>query len=179
MSVSLSDLSNLIDKEIRIHENDVEPRYLPNQQDLRNISDISIDVFAEHFEKLKKKGALFYLEKTQKAFEETFFTLRGDIKKRGYWSYWHYFAFSLITCFAYEELIKTKKHETVKLDDPANWNPPSLEVAVLAFNYVSTQLYPDAIYSLKAFSDRKNVSIIDLLELMEHKIKKMHGIKEL
>jgi hypothetical protein len=179
MSQSILDLSELINKEIRITENDVEPRYLPNQKEIRSISEISLDVIADNFDKLKKTGKLFVLSNSQGVFEHYFFLFRGDIKKRGYWSYWHYFAFTIITCFAYEELIRAKKHKTIKLNDPANWNPPSFEMSVLAFNYVSAQLYPNAIYSLRAFSEKKNVSIKDLLQLIEFKIKKLHGIEKI
>lgn len=179
MSNSLLELSELINKEIRITENDVAPRYLPNQKQIRNISELSLDVIADNFDKLKKKGSLFVLPSTQDVFEHYFFLFRGDIKKRGYWSYWHYFAFSIITSFSYEEMVKSKKHESIRLDDPANWNPPTFEVAILALNYVTGQLHPDAIYSLKAFSEREGVSVKDLFQIIELKIKKLHAIESI
>jgi hypothetical protein len=171
MGISLRTLSERISREIHLSENDVEPRYLPNQRDIRNMSQVVLDVLIRRREELSSTGQLKKLEKTQPIFLDALSEIKNNVVEHGYWSFWHYSALTVITCFSYLEALKQGKHKNLSLSDQDNWTDPSLDVAVLSINYITGQLYPDAISKLQRISEQPDVNIETLVQYLLRQIR--------
>jgi hypothetical protein len=170
MSISLRTLSDRIAKQINVDNNDVNARYLPNQREIQKLANVSLDILVSNFESIKTIGSLRKLKKTQLVFEETLAFINSSVKEKGVWSFWHHSGLCLISCFAYVELLKKNKHQTINLSDEKNWADPNWEIAVLTTNYIAGRLYPSSLAKLMQIGEGDDVNISDLCNVIVKKI---------
>ena len=172
---TLKSLSEQIAKEIRLNEKDISPRYLPNQQQIRGLSHVSLDILVREFEEWKQQGKLRKWHKTQAIFKNTLESINKDIQQHGYWSFWHYSLLCLITSFAHMELIKHNKHKTIDLSEQSTWYSPNWEVAVLSINYVAGRLYPEGLSRIHSLAQKQGADIKDVCNALMHYMKQLHS----
>lgn len=171
--LTLRSLNERIEKEIYRGQHDIEPRYLPNQRDVRGLSQLCLDLLVRDFHDMKKHGLLRRLKKTQNVFENTLKAVKKDLEKNGHWSFWHYSALCLITCFAHLKLIQDEKHNKLHLDQQSTWVNPNWEHAVLSINYLSAQLFPKHLEKLQAINGSDDVDIKIMCNLIVRNIEKL------
>ena len=171
---SLKLLSEKIAQEIHLTEKDIAPVYLPNQKEIRGLSQISLDILVREFEEWKQQGKLKKWVKTQVIFKKTLEDINEDIEKHGYWSFWHYALLCIITSFAYIELIKKGKHKTIELNKQSTWYSPNWEVAVLSINFVAGQLYPEGLARVQRLAEKQNADIKDVCQSLSMYMKQLH-----
>jgi hypothetical protein len=97
--------------------------------------------------------------------------INDDIRENKRWSFWHYSGLSVITCFAYLELIKKDKHKEIDLADPKVLITPNWEVATLIINYLAGRLYPKGLSEIQKISEQPDVDIDVLCKTIAKKIK--------
>lgn len=171
--ISLHTLRDRIDKRIAQEENDITPKYLPNQREIRTLSNLALDIIIRDFEDIKKAGQLRKLKKTQVVFESTIKAVNDDIKKHGFWSFWHYAAICSVTCFAYLKLLKQNKHHTIELNKEDTWVDANWEVAVLSINFVSAELFKEKLSILLEINQSDDVDIRSFCEILLKKIERL------
>ena len=172
--MNLRTLSERINKEITIHNNDVAAHFLHNQREIQQLANISLSIMQNTFSDVKTMGHLKNLPQTQKVFSETLTYICDDIHKHGRWSFWHYSGLCLISCFAYLELLKANKHQTIDLSAPKTWANPDHEVAIITINYIAGRLYPKSLARLQAIGDEDDVDVSDLCGAIKQKIDLLH-----
>lgn len=168
--MDLRQLSDQINSRIKTHNNDVQAHHLPNQREIQQLANISLSMLEVTFDEFKDVGHLRKLEKTKLVFAELLSFIVDDIKKNGRWSFWHYSGLCLITCFAYMELLKQGKHQTLNLSDEALWTETNYETAVLAINYIAGRLYPKALAELMTIGNDDKVNLTELCQIIRRRI---------
>jgi hypothetical protein len=176
---TLRNLSEQIEKKIRLVNHDVEPIPHPSIRGIRAFCEVSFDILIRDLEtwtsqgritKLKNKG-----EKSISAFIDTIKQAKHDLDKHRHLSFWHFGVICYTTCFAYEELLKQKKHVTIALNEQSTWNNPNWEVAVLFLNFAAGKLYPNALTVLKEVCDQPGVDAQDVCRFLLKRINMLHG----
>jgi hypothetical protein len=168
MSMSLSELSKRIEREINISNNDVEGRYHPNEKYILSLCNLSLDLIIEHKKVLLTTGHLRKLEKTKIEFDSLLNFVKENISTHGYWSFWHMSSLVIITCFYYLALLKENKNNTIDLTNIDVWE--TLDAAVLGINYISGVMHPKTLGILAEISNQPNVDIKDVCKYLRKKI---------
>jgi len=164
---TIRSLSERITQAIKLENNDVPSIILPQQREMANMSRLSLDLLVRDLKSWTPIGLPNKKwTKVINVFERTILSINADINKNGRWSFWHYSAICQVTCFAYLDLIKREKHNTINLNDPKVWDSASWEEAVLTLNFISGRLYPNALSRLQEISANDDVSIEDVCKTL-------------
>lgn len=167
---TLRSLSEQIEKAIRLHENDVEAVVHPNARGIRDFCYASIDVLIRDIEIWTNVGQLRKLPKSRDCFIETLLSAKNNFDQQNRLSFWHFGVICFTTCFAYEQLIKERKHITIDLNAQSTWNAPNWEVVVLFLNFAAGKLYPDALRILNDIFNQPNVDAKDACRFLLQRI---------
>ncbi|MEG3765089.1 hypothetical protein [Alteromonas sp. 14N.309.X.WAT.G.H12] len=171
----LRSFSQLIEKEIAIHEHDVVPRYIPDLRDTLNACSVLMDVIYNQYDDFKLVGKAKSLKKSLPTLEKLMNFIHSDIKKNRRWSFWHFIAINIITSFAHEYLISKNKHSTIELDKQETWNSPNWEMATLFFYFIASSLYKDELNKFMSFQTQTGVDIDTLSRFLVRKINLVNG----
>jgi len=184
----LSHLADNIAKTLQIKQHDIEPVYLPNMKEIRSLSSLSLSVLMAKRNELEtfpeillvgQKGKKKLRESLNAVAEKHFLPLLSfvntDIKEHGHWSFYHYLALCTITSNHYNAALKENKHASINLADETAWAEPTLDVPVLALNFVAGQLYRKPLTNFGHYFEQNQVSMDDRVAYIKQQIKLLHA----
>jgi hypothetical protein len=171
----LLQLSKVLDNELSLIDNDLTPRYLPNQLELRGLSDVCLNLLVRYEAETLNVKFLRNKKKSKACLSILLAEVNSNIKQNHKWSFWHYASLCLVTCFAYAKLLEQNKHKTIDLASQETWNIPNSEVATLAINYVAGRLYPDGLSIVIQLMNSDKYDIDTLCRFLTRKIGVVSG----
>jgi hypothetical protein len=171
MGISLRELGTRIEREIAIKEHDVEAIPFANQKNIVALNHLCLDTLVGKSATLMDIGRLSKMKKTQVVFKDTLLKVNRSIKEHGYWSFWHTAAIALVTCFAYEDMLKRGLNKTLDLSDESNLHPMGIEYAVLSLNFLGNRSYPAALTKLHQIMASDDVDINDVCRYLLRQIR--------
>jgi hypothetical protein len=167
---TLRSLSEKIEKEILLQNNDVPPVFHHSIRGIRAFCEASIDLLMRDMEVWTKIGRLKKLHKSRNVFIETLTQAKNDLDNNKHLSFWHFGVICFTTCFAYEELLKQGKHQSIELNAQSTWNDPNWEVAVIFLNFSAGKLYPTALSTLNDIFKQPDVDASDACKFLLKRI---------
>jgi hypothetical protein len=168
--ITVRTLSERIESQIKIHENDVTPQYSADQREIKGLANWALDILVRDVESWTKKGKLRKFKKTRPIFIETLKAIKADLNEHQHWSFWHFGGICFLTCFAYEKLLNENKHKSIDLSKQETWASTGWEEAVLAINYVTGKRYPNGLQRLVKVAGEPDVNSKTMCEFILKRI---------
>jgi hypothetical protein len=163
MAVNLRNLGERIEKLIKIEDNDIEPNYVYFQKEIPAMSKMCLDLIHQNFDELLSSGKIRKIKSAHPILRDLIVFVKNDIEKHGRWSFWHYSALTIITCFRYLECIQQNKHNTLDLSNPEKWlaegSSYTLDAATLTLKYMTAKMYPSALENIMKAIDGPDVDM--------------------
>ena len=107
--LGLRELTDIVDKELRIAEHDVTPCYISNIKEVVAGMVAMLDIIERDLDIIVNIGEMKKMKQSKKVFKELFNYTKIDVLKNRRWSFWHFMALCLITSVAHEKLIQQNK----------------------------------------------------------------------
>jgi hypothetical protein len=178
-------LASNIAKTLQIKTHDIEPVYLPNMKEIRDLSNISLAILKTKVKELRQfPEALNASKQARKGLSKVlndelvplFRFIEKNIEEHGLWSFYHYLGLITIVNFHYSAAIKQNKQNTINLALDETWNDsPSIDVPVLTLGFISGQLYKQPLAKFTEYFDNKNVNMTDRCEYIRQQIVAVTG----
>jgi hypothetical protein len=173
--LGLRELSDVIDKEIRISQHDVTPRFQPNLKQIIGGMTAILDIMNRDLDIILNVGKMKKMKASKEVFRKLFFYVKSDIEKNRRWSFWHFMSLCLIVSVANDKLAMQNKHATIDLEKQETWNNPTWEVAVLYTVFVSSSLYKKDLVNFIEMQARSDVDAELVSRLLLRKMKLLNG----
>jgi hypothetical protein len=178
-------LASNIAKALQIKTHDIEPVYLPNMKEIRDLSNISLSILKTKIKELRElPEALNPTKQARKGLSNVlnnelvplFRFIEKNIDEYGLWSFYHYLGLVTVVNFHYSAAIKQNKHNTINLSLDETWNDsPSIDVPVLSLGFISGQLYRQPLVKFTEYFDKNNITMSERCEYIKQQIRAITG----